>query len=516
MQQLIYMPVINKRKVIIKIVLGYLFVLSLMVGIVFFSLTRLDKIEKTTDDLTNRLAVTRALSQSIAGKIRLVRFHAERYQRFYKQSDLDQFSEDIIDLKRGLGEISQQVGDNDWLKMINQIQQEINQYEVQFENIARLTMFQQSLLSTVFIKQELLIENQFSAIRINVGIVQAPDIFFSFGNARNSFQLMRLYQAKYLNGANEKYFVMFKNNYKYAKEAFNNLITALMKVSDSARISANAFKANQELQVYYETFLKIRSASIDLKKASRKLDQHELQITWTASDIASEIESEYQSQNKVMQSLVLRTQFEIVVAVIISISLSLGLILVVSRKITTPIFLEMQKRADELERLAKLDGLTGIANRRLVDERLTLEWQRLKRAKETLSIIMVDVDMFKAYNDYYGHQKGDECLFRVAHVIDSCLKRPSDLAGRYGGEEFIVILPNTNTPGAIEVAENIKKHLFEVNIEHAQSDVAPHLTLSFGIASCVPCEESSLDKLILSADKALYKAKRQGRNQISV
>ncbi|WP_319549199.1 diguanylate cyclase [Desulfogranum marinum] len=313
----------------------------------------------------------------------------------------------------------------------------------------------------MFIKQELLIENQFSAIRINVGIVQAPDIFFSFGNARNSFQLMRLYQAKYLNGANEKYFVMFKNNYKYAKEAFHNLNTALVKVSDSARISANAFKANQELQVYYETFLKIRSASIDLKKASRKLDQHELQITRTVSDIASEIESEYQSQNKVMQSLVLRTQFEIVVAVIISISLSLGLILVVSRKITTPIFLEMQKRADELERLAKLDGLTGIANRRLVDERLTLEWQRLKRAKETLSIIMVDVDMFKAYNDYYGHQKGDNCLFRVAHVIDSCLKRPGDLAGRYGGEEFIVILPNTNTPGAIEVAEHIKKHLLK-------------------------------------------------------
>lgn len=510
------MPVINKRKVIIKIILGYLFVLSLMVAIVFFSLTRLDTIEKTTDDLTNRLAVTRALSQSIAGKIRLVRFHAERYQRFYKQSDLDQFSEDIIELKSGLGEISKQVGDNDWLTMIKQIQQEINQYEVQFENIARLTMFQQSLLSTVFIKQELLIENQFSAIRINVGIVQAPDIFFSFGNARNSFQLMRLYQAKYLNGANEKYFVMFKNNYKYAKEAFNNLNTALMKVSESDRISADAFKANQELQVYYETFLKIRSASIDLKKASRKLDQHELQITRTASNIASEIESEYQSQNKVMQSLVLRTQFEIVVAAIISISLSLGLILVVSRKITTPIFLEMQKRADELERLAKLDGLTGIANRRLVDERLTLEWQRLKRAKENLSIIMVDVDMFKAFNDYYGHQKGDDCLFRVAHVIDSCLKRPSDLAGRYGGEEFIVILPNTNTSGAIEVAENIKKHLFEMNIEHAQSDVATHLTLSFGIASCVPCEESSLDKLILSADKALYKAKRQGRNQISV
>lgn len=509
------MPAINKKKTIFKIVLGYLLALSLMLGIVFFSLNRLNKIEKTVDDLTNKLAVTRALSQGIAGKIRQVQFNAERYQRFYRQSDFDQFNEEIIELKSALEEISHQVSNIEWLGMIQHIQQETDQYEIQFEKIVKLIMYQQSLLSTVFIKQELLIENQLSAIRINVGIVQAPDIFFSFGNARNSFQLMRLYQAKYLNEANEKYFVMFKNNYKYATEAFNNLNTALKEISDSARISANAIKANQELLVYYETFIKIRSASIDLRKVSQNLDQHELEITESASQIVSKVEDEYQNQNKVMQSLVLRTQVELVFAVLIAISLSLGLIIVVSRKITTPIFLEMQRKTDELERLAKLDGLTGIANRRLLDERLMLEWQRLKRDRDPLSIIMTDVDMFKAYNDHYGHQKGDDSLTEVAHVIDNCLKRPSDLAGRYGGEEFMVILPNTNTAGAIEVTENIKRNIAKMNIQHAKSNVAPHLTLSFGIASGVPCEESSPEKLISLADKALYKAKRQGRNKIS-
>ncbi|BHH83170.1 diguanylate cyclase [Desulforhopalus sp. 52FAK] len=507
---------VDKRRIIIKIVSGYLLALSLMLGIVGFSLNRLNKIEKTVDDITNRLAVTRALSQAIAGKIRQVRFNAERYQRFYHQSDLDQFNEEIIELKSGLEEINHQVNNNTWLEMIQHIQDETDQYETHFENIVKLIMYQQSLLSTVFIKQELLIENQLSAIRINVGIVQAPDIFFSFGNARNSFQLMRLSQAKYLNEANEKYFVMFKNNYKYATEAFNNLNSALMEVSDNAGISANAIKANEELEIYYHTFLKIRSASIDLRKASRDLDKNEFKITEIATDIGTKVEEEYQVQNKVMQSLVLRTQVELVVAVLIAISLSLGLIIVVSRKITTPIFLEMQKRATQLEQLANSDGLTGLANRRLLDERLTLEWQRLKREKKPLSIVMTDVDQFKAYNDFYGHQQGDDCLIKVAQAILACLKRPGDLAGRYGGEEFMVILPNTNTAGAIEVTEGIQKTISDIKIEHLQSEIADYLTLSFGVASVIPSEKSTPEELLSLADDALYAAKRQGRNQISI
>lgn len=343
------MLTLYKRKIIFKIIFGYLLVASLLVGIVIFSLNRLNEIKESVDDITNRLAVTRTLSQSITGKIRLVRFYAERYQRFYNQEDLDLFNEKIIDLQDGLDEISSQFSNKGRLGKIHYIQQETKHYEEQFENIARLIMYQQSLLSTTFLKQELLIENQLSAIRINVGIVQHPDIFFSFGNARNSFQLMRLYQSKYLSEENEKYYVMFKSNYAYASSAFSALNFALQNMPGNSRLSLNAIKANAELTIYYETFLKIRTASLKLKKASRKLDQHELEVTDTASEIASEIEEEYQIQNTVMQSLVLRTQIELVVAVVIAISLSLGLIYVVSRMITTPIFNKMQREAEELK-----------------------------------------------------------------------------------------------------------------------------------------------------------------------
>jgi len=343
------MEPLNKRRIILRIILGYLIALFLLMGIVFFSLIRLDKIKETVDDLTNKLAVTRSLSQTITGKIRLVRFYAERYRRFYHQEDLDQFNGKIVDLKSGLGDIGQQITHQEWLNKIQHIQQETRQYETQFEHITRLIMLQQSLLSTIFLKQELLIENQLSAIRINVGIAQNPDIFFSFGNARNAFQLMRLYQSKYLSEDNEKYYVMFKSNYGYASQAFSQLTTALEAASKNSRVGLNATKANAELKVYYETFLEIRLASLSLKKLSQKLDRHELEVTRTASEIASQIEEEYQVQNKVTHELVLRTQVELVVAVIIAISLSLGLIFVVSRKITAPLVHEMQQEAEELK-----------------------------------------------------------------------------------------------------------------------------------------------------------------------
>lgn len=338
-----------QRKITFKIIFVYLLAVSLMVGIVIFSLNRLNEIKESVDDITNRLAVTRTLSQSVAGKIRLVRFYAERYQRFYNQEDLDLFNDKIIDLQKGLEEISSQINNKGRLKKIRYIQEETQQYKEQFENIARLIMHQQSLLSTTFLKQELLIENQLSAIRVNVGIVQNPDIFFSFGNARNSFQLMRLYQSKYLSEEDEKYYVMFKSNYASATAAFSALNAALESVTGNSRLSLNAVKANAELTLYYETFLQIRTASHKLKKVSRKLDQHELQVTDTASEIASEIEEEYQIKNTLMQSLVLRTQIELVIAVVIAISLSLGLIYVVSRMITKPILKKMQQEADELK-----------------------------------------------------------------------------------------------------------------------------------------------------------------------
>jgi len=343
------MLAIDRRKIVYKIILGYLLALSLVVGIVIFSLSRLDDIKASVNDITSRLSVTRSLSQSITAKIRLVRFYGERYRRFYHQEDLDQFNTSLQDVKDGLQGISKQMYNDEWLEMVRYIQQQTGDYEKEFDKIAELIMYQQSLLSTVFLKQELLIENQLSAIRINVGIVQAPEIFFSFGNARNSFQLMRLYQSKYLQEADERYYVMFKNNYRYASRAFGDLNRALQKASGDSRISSNAIKANEELTVYYDTFLLIREAGLAQKKSSRELDHHELEITDTAAEISAAIEEEYRIRNDLMEKLVLRTQIELVVAFIIAAVLSLWVIFIISRKITAPIFQEMQREAEEIK-----------------------------------------------------------------------------------------------------------------------------------------------------------------------
>ncbi|WP_169738251.1 sensor domain-containing diguanylate cyclase [Maridesulfovibrio frigidus] len=175
---------------------------------------------------------------------------------------------------------------------------------------------------------------------------------------------------------------------------------------------------------------------------------------------------------------------------------------------------ELRQANQELARMAKQDGLTGLANRRLLDERLLLECKRLKRENSVLSVIMCDVDYFKNYNDYYGHQEGDGSLIKVARAIESSLKRPNDLAGRYGGEEFLIILPNTDAKGAVEVAERIMSTVSDMRIEHEKSKISDYLTFSFGVASVTSNEVHLPENIILVADEALYRAKRQGRNQV--
>ena len=175
---------------------------------------------------------------------------------------------------------------------------------------------------------------------------------------------------------------------------------------------------------------------------------------------------------------------------------------------------ELKQANEELERMAKHDGLTGLANRRFLDERLNQEWQRLKREKGVFSVIICDIDYFKKYNDHYGHQGGDDCLVKVAHAIRGCLRRPSDLAGRYGGEEFLILLPNTDKKGAIGVAEVIRTTVCGMTIENEKSEAASHVTLSFGVASTSPHDDGSPEKLVSAADEALYMAKEQGRNRV--
>lgn len=173
---------------------------------------------------------------------------------------------------------------------------------------------------------------------------------------------------------------------------------------------------------------------------------------------------------------------------------------------------ELSKANIKLKLLASLDGLTQLANRRMFDDYLLREWRLQARNKCPLSLIICDIDYFKRYNDSYGHQAGDECLKKVATVLKDVAKRPTDLSARYGGEEFVIILPNTNGEGATRVAQRIKSKIRGLKIEHARSDVDNQLTLSMGLATTIPNEKHSAESLIKKADKALYEAKKNGRN----
>jgi diguanylate cyclase (GGDEF)-like protein/PAS domain S-box-containing protein len=172
----------------------------------------------------------------------------------------------------------------------------------------------------------------------------------------------------------------------------------------------------------------------------------------------------------------------------------------------------MQEAFHTAERLAMMDGLTGVANRRLLDQTLSREWISSRRDKVPLSVLLIDVDCFKAFNDQYGHLEGDECLCRVATRMQAVLRRPLDLLARYGGEEFVAILPNTPADGAEAIAELLRKVVEDCHIPHSGS---PHgiVTVSVGCATQVPCDTSNLNSLLNSADAALYQAKSSGRNR---
>ncbi len=176
-----------------------------------------------------------------------------------------------------------------------------------------------------------------------------------------------------------------------------------------------------------------------------------------------------------------------------------------------------RKQLEEtLRDLSYQDGLTGIANRRRFDEKLEQEWRRATRERQPLTLIMADIDFFKNYNDLYGHPTGDECLRKIAKVLQDATSRPGDLAARYGGEEFAAILPNTSLLGAEKVAEQIRSQVEALELPHANSSVSPWVTISLGIATRVPGNDEQDAALLEGADRALYKAKQQGRNRVVV
>ncbi|MCX8027447.1 MAG: diguanylate cyclase [Thermodesulfovibrionales bacterium] len=175
---------------------------------------------------------------------------------------------------------------------------------------------------------------------------------------------------------------------------------------------------------------------------------------------------------------------------------------------------QLEHSNNTLNLISSQDGLTGIANRRYFDNYLSNEWRRAMRNASTVSLIMIDIDFFKAYNDLYGHLKGDECLKAVAQEIQKTLKRSSDIAARYGGEEFAVVLPGTDIKGAMMIARLIWENVLALNIKHEASKIMDCVTISLGVASEIPSIGSTCEELISKADKALYKAKRCGRNRI--
>ncbi|MBF0224454.1 MAG: PleD family two-component system response regulator [Desulfobacterales bacterium] len=201
--------------------------------------------------------------------------------------------------------------------------------------------------------------------------------------------------------------------------------------------------------------------------------------------------------------------------------LNLGAIDYITKPVHLPVakarinnHIRLKRNTDMLEELVSIDGLLGIPNRRKFDEAITMEWIRAKRSSLPLSLILMDIDFFKQYNDHYGHAVGDECLKKVAHTINETIRRPMDLAARYGGEEFVAMLPETSLEGALYIAKKIRSNIEILNISHEYSNVSDHVTISLGVSSIIPDENQTHIVLIEQADAALYKAKEEGRNSL--
>jgi len=201
--------------------------------------------------------------------------------------------------------------------------------------------------------------------------------------------------------------------------------------------------------------------------------------------------------------------------------LTLGAMDYIHKPISPPIIkarvrnhIALKLQTDALKRLSLFDGLTNIPNRRHFDDTLDHEMKRAIRTQQPLSLLMIDVDYFKPFNDHYGHGTGDACLIQIAQALQAGMNRPMDLLARYGGEEFVALLPGTSLEGACNVAESLRQIVASLRIPHAGSSIAEHVTISVGVACRAQSDPKSTSFLLRQADQALYQAKQSGRNKI--
>ncbi len=168
----------------------------------------------------------------------------------------------------------------------------------------------------------------------------------------------------------------------------------------------------------------------------------------------------------------------------------------------------------KMEEMSFSDGLTGVANRRMLDQTLEREWQHALRYSKPLTLILIDIDYFKQYNDLYGHLKGDDCLRHIAKALSHVSKRAVDLVGRYGGEEFFLLLPDTNEKQAIDITKQCLEAIKRLNICHDSSEIADHVTISAGVKTIIPSKDRQPSELLEATDQLLYRAKNNGRNRL--
>lgn len=201
--------------------------------------------------------------------------------------------------------------------------------------------------------------------------------------------------------------------------------------------------------------------------------------------------------------------------------LELGAVDYITKPVNPPIVkarvrnhMELKKYKDKLERIAAEDVLTGLATRRRFEDVLQSEWRRCRRHGASLSVAMLDIDYFKPFNDNYGHGAGDDCLRKVGAALSKEIKRAADLIARYGGEEFVCVMPETDIEGAMSFGHTMRKAVEDLQVKHEYSGVALHVTMSVGVATCVPDEGMDPFELLQYADKKLYEAKKLGRNRV--